>query len=54
MRRELPMAWPADFDLRRAHQGQRRANDLQFKLVDASGDNVWWLNQPDHDAARRR
>ena len=23
-------------------------NNLQFKLIDASGDNVWWLNQPDY------
>ena len=22
-------------------------NTLQFKLVDASGENVWWLNRPD-------
>ena len=22
-------------------------NTLQFKLIDASGENVWWLNRPD-------
>ncbi|MFZ2755197.1 MAG: discoidin domain-containing protein [Lysobacteraceae bacterium] len=31
-----------DFRLR----GQSPANDLQFKLIDASGDNVWWVNRP--------
>lgn len=31
-----------DFMLR----GQSPDNDLQFKLIDASGDNVWWVNRP--------
>ena len=31
-----------DFKLR----GQSPDNDLQFKLIDASGDNVWWVNRP--------
>lgn len=31
-----------DFRLR----GESPDNDLQFKLIDASGDNVWWVNRP--------
>lgn len=31
-----------DFKLR----GESPDNDLQFKLIDASGDNVWWVNRP--------
>lgn len=46
MRRALPMDWPAHFDLRARLKGRGAVNDLQFKLVDASGDNVWWVNRP--------
>jgi hypothetical protein len=33
----------------KATDGRERppVNTLQFKLVDASGENVWWLNRPD-------
>ena len=48
MRRELPVSWPAHFDLLRPPQRPAgRVNDLQVKLVDASGDNVWWTRWPD-------
>ncbi len=46
MRRALPMHWPARFDLTAQLKGGGATNDLQFKLVDASGDNVWWVNRP--------
>ena len=35
---DLPDNW--EIDLR--HPGEGGANDLEVKLVDASGDNVWW------------
>ncbi|WP_452299570.1 discoidin domain-containing protein [Luteimonas yanweni] len=43
--RPLPLEYPENyrFDLRL--RGDAPANDLQFKLVDASGDNVWWVNR---------
>ncbi len=47
MRRALPVAWPAHFDLVARLKGSGATNDIQFKLVDASGDNVWWMNRPD-------
>lgn len=46
MQRDLPLDYPDNyrFDLRL--RGDSPANDLQFKLIDASGDNVWWVNRP--------
>jgi hypothetical protein len=46
MSRELPVNWPQHFDLRLRFKGSGAVNDLQMKLVDASGDNVWWINRP--------
>ena len=42
---EYPQNYRFDFNLR----GDSPANDLQFKVVDASGDNVWWVNKPKYD-----
>lgn len=46
LQRRLPLDYPDNyrfvFDLR----GDSPRNDLQFKLIDASGDNVWWVNRP--------
>ena len=46
LRRELPLDWPADFALTAQLKGKGAANDVQIKFVDASGDNVWWVNRP--------
>ncbi|MBW8847284.1 MAG: hypothetical protein JF607_20150 [Burkholderiales bacterium] len=46
LRRELPLDWPADFALTTQLKGQGKNNDVQIKFVDASGDNVWWINRP--------
>jgi hypothetical protein len=46
LRRELSIDWPADFALTTQLKGHGPANDVQIKLVDASGDNVWWVNRP--------
>ena len=45
MQRELPVDWPQHFELRLRFKGSGAVNDLQMKLVDASGDNVWWINR---------
>jgi hypothetical protein len=45
MRRALPVSWPAQFDLVLRMKGSGAANDFQLKLIDASGDNVWWMNR---------
>lgn len=52
MRRQLPQTWPAHFELGLMLKGRGAVNDLQVKLVDASGENVWWVNKPNHALPR--
>src|SRR5690606_22312497 len=53
IQRALPLEYPGNyrFDLRL--RGEAPANDLQFKLGDASGDNVWWVNRIDQEPPSR-
>ena len=44
--RALPMDYPVDYAFSFQLRGDSPNNDLQFKLVDASGDNVWWVQRP--------
>ena len=46
-RRALALDLPQNYELSFRVRGDAPVNTLQFKLVDASGENVWWLNQPD-------
>ena len=46
MRRNVPLDWPEHFALQAQLKSQGAVNDLQIKLGDASGDNVWWINRP--------
>lgn len=46
-RRELPLDFPQNFEFVFGLRGDAPSNALQFKLVDASGENVWWVNRPD-------
>jgi len=46
IRRALPLAYPENYQFGLQLRGDSPANDLQFKLIDASGDNVWWVNRP--------
>ena len=45
IQKQLPMKLPENFQFSFYLRGEAPANNLEFKLVDASGDNVWWLNQ---------
>jgi len=36
---------PADYQFSFWIMGNAQPNNLEFKLIDASGDNVWWVNQ---------
>lgn len=45
-RRTLPMTYPANYEYRLQLRGLGPANNLEFKLGDASGDNVWWVRRP--------
>lgn len=47
LRRTLPITFPANYALALRVRGAGAANTLQFKLLDASGDNVWWHTWPD-------
>ena len=52
MRRSMPVQWPRAFALRVRIKGRGGVNDFQLKLVDASGDNVWWVNRPGYVTPR--
>ena len=45
IQRALPLEFPVNYRFDVQLRGDAPANDLQFKLVDASGDNVWWVNR---------
>ncbi|HXF77654.1 MAG TPA: discoidin domain-containing protein [Usitatibacter sp.] len=46
-RRRLPLEYPPNFELDFDIRGDAKPNALQVKLVDASGENVWWYERPD-------
>lgn len=46
IRRALPIQYPDNYQFSFDIRGDSPANDLQFKLIDDSGDNVWWVNRP--------
>ncbi|MGH8025118.1 MAG: discoidin domain-containing protein, partial [Pseudoxanthomonas sp.] len=46
IQRALPLDYPQNYRFDFQLRGDSPANDLQFKLTDASGDNVWWVNSP--------
>ncbi|MEF9978800.1 MAG: discoidin domain-containing protein [Thermomonas sp.] len=45
-RRLLPLRYPANYEFRYFLRGDGPVNNVEIKLADASGDNVWWRNQP--------
>jgi hypothetical protein len=46
IQRPMPMEYPSDYAFSYELRGDGPDNDLQFKLTDASGDNVWWVAKP--------
>ncbi|MBO9662802.1 discoidin domain-containing protein [Dokdonella sp.] len=52
MRRTLPVDYPDNYEFSFRVRGEAPDNALQFKLADASGDNVWWVNRPDFSVPR--
>ncbi len=44
-RRPLDIPLPPNYRFAYSIRGQAPPNTLEFKLVDPSGDNVWWVNQ---------
>ena len=45
IRRVLPLEMPENFELAFSIRGDLPPNNLELKLVDASGENVWWVNR---------
>ncbi|HMG53650.1 MAG TPA: discoidin domain-containing protein, partial [Kofleriaceae bacterium] len=45
-RRALPLELPAEFALSFALRGDIPPNNLELKLIDDTGDNVWWFHRP--------
>lgn len=52
-RRTLPMTYPANYEYTLALRGTGPPNNLEFKLGDVSGDNVWWIHKPDYVLPRQ-
>ena len=53
IQRDLAIEYPDNYRFDFRLRGDSPDNDLQFKLVDASGDNVWWVNRPRYDYPRQ-
>jgi hypothetical protein len=47
MRRALPIDFPPNYEFSFYVRGEAPVNNLEFKLIDASGENVWWVNYRD-------
>lgn len=45
--RDLALDFPENYELSFRVRGAAPSNNLQFKLIDASGENVWWINRRD-------
>jgi hypothetical protein len=50
--RALPFRLPPRFELSFDLRADAPVNAFQLKLVDASGENVWWVNRPDYEWPR--
>ncbi|MGQ0834298.1 MAG: discoidin domain-containing protein [Gammaproteobacteria bacterium] len=44
-RRALPLDFPPNFEISFYLRGAAPPNNLEIKLVDESGENVWWMNR---------
>jgi hypothetical protein len=49
IQRDLAIDYPDNYAFSFQLRGDSPANDLQMKFVDASGDNVWWVNKVGYD-----
>ncbi|WP_436043246.1 discoidin domain-containing protein [Pseudoxanthomonas sp. LjRoot143] len=49
IQRDLAIDYPQNYQFGFQLRGDSPRNDLQFKVIDASGDNVWWVNRPKYE-----
>ncbi len=47
--RALPLELPADFELVFELRGELPVNNLELKLIDDTGENVWWFHRADFE-----
>jgi hypothetical protein len=52
-RRAMPLDVPRRYEIVFYLRADAPINHFQLKLVDASGENVWWVNRPDFEFPRR-
>lgn len=52
VRKQIPLKLPENYQFSFYLKGDAPSNNFEFKLSDASGDNVWWLNQRNFDFPR--
>jgi hypothetical protein len=45
-RRVLPVRLPENYEISFWIRGDAPENTLEFKLIDATGENVWWVHRP--------
>jgi hypothetical protein len=48
-RLELPLVLPENYAFRLLLRGEAASNHVEFKLIDASGENVWWSVLRDYE-----
>lgn len=53
IQRDLPLEYPQNYRFDFQLRGDSPRNDLQFKVTDTSGDNVWWVNKPKYEYPRQ-
>jgi hypothetical protein len=51
--RALPIDFPPNYEFSFYIRGDAPVNNLEFKLIDASGENVWWVNRRDLEFPRQ-
>jgi F5/8 type C domain-containing protein len=49
LRREMQVQLPENYELSFWLKGEAPLNTLELKLIDASGENVWWINRPEFE-----
>jgi hypothetical protein len=50
--RPLPLTLPPNYEFSFAIKGDAPTNTLEFKMIDSTGENVWWSNTPNFQFPR--
>ncbi|HEX2641663.1 MAG TPA: discoidin domain-containing protein, partial [Thermoanaerobaculia bacterium] len=52
IRRDLPLDLPENYEITFQVRGEGPPNNLEFKLIDPTNENVWWFNRRDFEPPR--